>query len=137
VRCTQAGLAGACYRPVPSPKGTNKVTPLVYLARSTIAATSVGLGTMAAASLCLLDCIALACPSDLCVVSCRVVVGCVVQNTAVLVSKWSDVLAGIFACFPAIFLTTMVSLWISQGEAMPTGSLSLLPLVGVKNNLPI
>jgi hypothetical protein len=40
----------------------------------------------------------------------------------VLVSKWSDVLAGIFACFPAIFLTTMVSLWISQGEAMPTGN---------------
>jgi hypothetical protein len=41
----QAGLAGACYKPVPSPKGTNKVTPLVYFARSSIAATSVGLGT--------------------------------------------------------------------------------------------
>jgi hypothetical protein len=112
---------------VPSPKGTNKVTPLVYLARSTIAATSVGLGTMAAASFCFFR-IALASTSDRCVVSCRVV-----QNTAVLVSKWSDVLAGIFACFPAIFLTTMVSLWISQGEAMPTGNLSFLHSSELKN----
>jgi len=30
--------------------------------------------------------------------------------------------AGIFSVFPAIFLTTMVSLWWSQGEAVPLGA---------------
>ncbi|MFZ9889088.1 MAG: hypothetical protein ACO3JL_16450 [Myxococcota bacterium] len=31
-------------------------------------------------------------------------------------------LAGVAAVFPAIFLTTMVSLWLSHGETMPTGA---------------
>lgn len=40
----QMGLLGACYRPVASPKGKKKVPPLVYLARSLIAAASIGFG---------------------------------------------------------------------------------------------
>lgn len=41
--------------------------------------------------------------------------------TAVLLSAWaSPTIAAMAAVFPAIFLTTMVSLWLSQGEAVPT-----------------
>ncbi len=34
----------------------------------------------------------------------------------------NPLLAGIASVFPAIFLTTMVSLWISQGESVPVGA---------------
>lgn len=33
-----------------------------------------------------------------------------------------EVLAGMLAVFPAIFLTAMVGLWLSQGEAVPAGA---------------
>jgi hypothetical protein len=36
--------------------------------------------------------------------------------------------AGVAACFPAIFLTTMVSLWLSQGEAVQTGAVGPMML---------
>jgi len=83
-------ILGACYHPLRSAKGSNKVSAITYFARSLVAAVSVGLG--------------------------------------VLVSKWSPVLAGIFACFPSIFLTTMVSLWISQGESVPTSAVGPMML---------
>src|SRR5690606_20882406 len=38
-----------------------------------------------------------------------------------LTSIAGPVVAGIISIFPAIFLTTMVSLWIAQGEAVPSG----------------
>ena len=37
-------------------------------------------------------------------------------------------LAGIASVFPAIFLTTMVSVWISQGEAVQAGAIGPLML---------
>ncbi|MCB9763202.1 MAG: hypothetical protein H6739_25725 [Alphaproteobacteria bacterium] len=36
--------------------------------------------------------------------------------------------AGMAAVFPAIFLTTMVALWLSQGEAVPTGAVGPMML---------
>ncbi len=38
------------------------------------------------------------------------------------------VLAGLAAVFPAIFLTTMVSLWVSQGEDVPVGAVGSIVL---------
>ncbi len=38
------------------------------------------------------------------------------------------VAAGVASVFPAIFLTTMVSLWISQGEAVPLGAIGPIVL---------
>ena len=40
-------------------------------------------------------------------------------------------LAGMIAVFPAIFLTTMVSLWLSQGEAVPSGAVGPMMLGSV------
>jgi len=49
---------------------------------------------------------------------------CVAVGTAVLVSAVDDVAAGFTSTFPAIFLTTMVGLWLSQGAGMPTAATS-------------
>jgi hypothetical protein len=38
------------------------------------------------------------------------------------------VIAGVVSIFPAIFLTTMVALWISQGEAVPVGAVGPMML---------
>lgn len=38
------------------------------------------------------------------------------------------VIAGIVSIFPAIFLTTMVALWIAQGEAVPSGAVGPMML---------
>eukprot|EP00762_Andalucia_godoyi_P002801 ANDGO_04390.mRNA.1 hypothetical protein ACA1_072570 len=43
-------------------------------------------------------------------------------GSAVLISTTSPLAAGITSCFPAIFLTSMVGLWLSQGEAVPLGA---------------
>jgi hypothetical protein len=37
-------------------------------------------------------------------------------------------LSGVLAVFPAIFLTTMVSLWLAQGEAVPAGAIGPMML---------
>lgn len=42
--------------------------------------------------------------------------------TAVFLSRINDVAAGFSSTFPAIFLSTMVALWLSQGEGVPTGA---------------
>ena len=46
--------------------------------------------------------------------------GCVLISSGD--STESSLLAGMVSVFPAIFLTTMVSLWWSQGETVPTGA---------------
>lgn len=43
-------------------------------------------------------------------------------GSCVLLSKLSDIAAGFASTFPAIFLTSMVGLWLSQGEATPTSA---------------
>ena len=40
-------------------------------------------------------------------------------------------LAGVIAVFPAIFLTTMVALWLAQGEAVPAGAVGPMMLGSV------
>jgi len=45
-----------------------------------------------------------------------------------LVSTPYALLSGVAAVFPAIFLTTMVSLWIAQGEAVPAGAVGPMML---------
>lgn len=47
---------------------------------------------------------------------------------AVWLSDQSPLLAGMASVFPAIFLTTMVSLWISQGEAVQAGAVGPMML---------
>jgi hypothetical protein len=50
-------------------------------------------------------------------------------GVAVVVSRTgNDVAAGVASVFPAIFLTTMVSLWLSQGEAVPAGAVGPMML---------
>lgn len=51
----------------------------------------------------------------------------VLAATAIAVCVWiahhgQPVASGLASAFPAMFLTTMVSLWIAQGEAVPTGA---------------
>ncbi|KAL6047532.1 NrdR-regulated deoxyribonucleotide transporter, PnuC-like [Balamuthia mandrillaris] len=46
----------------------------------------------------------------------------------ILLAHWEEVVAGITAAFPAIFLTSMVGLWISQGEAVPSGAVGPMML---------
>jgi hypothetical protein len=46
----------------------------------------------------------------------------VAVGSAILVSRISDFVAGLASTFPAIFLTSMVSLWLSQGAAVQSGS---------------
>jgi hypothetical protein len=43
-------------------------------------------------------------------------------TVAVLISKLSDVAAGFASTFPAIFITSMVSLWVSQGNSVSSGA---------------
>ena len=47
---------------------------------------------------------------------------------AVWLSDSSPLLAGMASVFPAIFLTTMVALWISQGEAVQAGAVGPMML---------
>lgn len=49
-------------------------------------------------------------------------------TAAVLLSHLSSASAGVFAVFPAVFLTTMVSLWLAQGEACQAGAVSPMML---------
>ena len=53
--------------------------------------------------------------------------------TAIGVAVWlsqqgSPLLAGIASVFPAIFLTSMVALWLSQGEEVPSGAIGPMML---------
>lgn len=52
----------------------------------------------------------------------RGVAAFVAITTSVLLSRVNDVAAGFASTFPAIFLSTMVALWLSQGAGVPTGA---------------
>lgn len=80
-------------RPQPTPKGTNKVSTLVLLARGTMAATAIGIA-----------------------------VG--------LSGLGFPTLAGLASVFPAIFLTSMVALWLAQGPTVPQGAAGPMMLGG-------
>lgn len=45
-----------------------------------------------------------------------------------LASTGLDLLSGVASVFPAIFLTTMFSLWLAQGEAVPAGAVGPMML---------
>jgi hypothetical protein len=47
---------------------------------------------------------------------------------AILLSTLSDVAGGIISTFPSIFLTTMFTLWLSQGNAVPCGAVGPMML---------
>jgi len=50
-------------------------------------------------------------------------------GAAVLASRaGGELIAGMAAVFPAIFLTTMVALWVAQGEAVPAGAVGPMML---------
>ena len=46
----------------------------------------------------------------------------------VLSTKGTAFIAGLASVFPAIFLTTMVSLWVAQGQAVQVGSVGPMML---------
>ena len=48
--------------------------------------------------------------------------------SVLLAQSGSPLLAGIASVFPAIFLTTMVSVWLSQGEAVQAGAVGPMML---------
>lgn len=50
---------------------------------------------------------------------------------SVLVSAVDDFAAGVASCFPAIFMTSMVSLWLAQGSGVPSGAIGPLILGSV------
>ncbi|MCB9778720.1 MAG: hypothetical protein H6742_09175 [Alphaproteobacteria bacterium] len=53
---------------------------------------------------------------------------CAIGASVAIASTGLDLLAGMASVFPAIFLTTMVSLWLSQGEAVPVGAVGPMML---------
>lgn len=50
---------------------------------------------------------------------------------SVLLSSVGGVVSGIATCFPAIFITVLAGLWISQGEATPTGAVGPMMIGGL------
>ena len=80
-------------RPQPTPKGTNRVSTLVLVARGVMAATAIGIA-----------------------------VG--------LSGLGFPTLAGLDSVFPAIFLTSMVALWLAQGPTVPQGAAGPMMLGG-------
>ena len=54
---------------------------------------------------------------------------CIAVGGAVVISQsGASTLAGVASVFPAIFWTTMVSLWLSQGPSVPTGAVGPMML---------
>jgi hypothetical protein len=53
---------------------------------------------------------------------------CAIGLAVALATVSGPVIAGIVSIFPAIFLTTMLALWISQGEAVPAGAVGPMML---------
>ena len=80
-------------RPQPTPKGTNRVSMMVLVARGVMAATAIGIA-----------------------------VG--------LSGLGFPTLAGLASVFPAIFLTSMVALWLAQGPTVPQGAAGPMMLGG-------
>ena len=80
-------------RPQPTPKGTNRVSTFVLVARGVMAATAIGIA-----------------------------VG--------FSGLGFPTLAGLASVFPAIFLTSMVALWLAQGPTVPQGAAGPMMLGG-------
>lgn len=57
-----------------------------------------------------------------------VLAGAAVGVAVVLASTGDSLAAGLAAVFPAIFVTTMVGLWLAQGEAVPAGAVGPMML---------
>ncbi len=57
-----------------------------------------------------------------------VLAGCAIAVALALGHVGSSFVAGMASVFPAIFLTTLVSLWISQGSAVPLGAVGPMML---------
>jgi hypothetical protein len=57
-----------------------------------------------------------------------VLAGAAIAGAVWLASVGGSVAAGVASVFPAIFLTTMVSLWISQGESVQAGAVGPMML---------
>ena len=81
----------ACINNPPAPKGNQRVSPWMLLARGSLAGTAIGISVWIA-------------------------------------GLGVPLLAGIASVFPAIFLTTMVSVWVSQGEAVQAGAVGPMML---------
>lgn len=54
--------------------------------------------------------------------------GCAIGVAVVIGRTGGDLAGGVASVFPAIFLTTMVALWLSQGEAVPAGAVGPMML---------
>ena len=54
--------------------------------------------------------------------------GAAIAMSVVLAQTGGMVLGGLASVFPAIFLTTMISLWVAQGEAVPAGAVGPMML---------
>ena len=57
-----------------------------------------------------------------------VLAGCCIVTSIWLSGKGLPLISGIASVFPAIFLTTMIALWLSQGEAVQAGAVGPLML---------
>jgi len=53
---------------------------------------------------------------------CRGFLAGIVVSVAVLLSKFNDIAAAMISIFPAIMLTSMISLWLSHGEQITVGA---------------
>ncbi|MFT4626919.1 MAG: hypothetical protein ACI8PZ_005600 [Myxococcota bacterium] len=83
--------AAACLRPLPAPRGGNRVGPVTLAARGLFAAAAIGVAVW-------------------------------------LTTVGGPIAAAVASVFPAIFLTTMVSVWLSQGEAVQAGAVGPMML---------
>ena len=57
-----------------------------------------------------------------------ILAGCAIGFSILIANAGHAALAGIASVFPAIFLTTMISVWISQGEAVQAGAVGPMML---------
>jgi len=61
----------------------------------------------------------------------RGVLAAIAVFISVMITTISPLAAGIMSAFPAIFSTTMVGLWISQGQAVSAGAAGPMMLGGI------
>jgi hypothetical protein len=126
------GLAtAACMRNGPAPAGTRRVGPVTLLARGMLAASAIGLAVGLATAACMRNGPAPAGTRRVGPVTllARGMLAASAIGLAVgLATVAGPVIAGIVSIFPAIFLTTMLALWVSQGEAVPAGAVGPMML---------
>lgn len=84
------GVSVCYFKPVPAPKGTNKVANTTHILRGIMAGIAI--------------------------------------LVSVLIAQINSFAAGLASTFPAIFLTSMISLWLSQGSAVKSGAVGPMML---------